>query len=225
MKNSKLTCKSDIQSNLVILVASVPILPLQKAPSRPEIEILPPQILRPALFQCFVCNVKLRTLLDFKNHFQAQHKINATSRSQRYTCGFCKSKFPKQNLFTHHMIGEHLEDRYSLVEDLQPKEFLNLSKISKQLRREPDQDLELLKAIETLERSIENEDDDDVTDKSAKDDTLGMIDTQTVKQVKYLMISNRKGDLFEFSCGFCQDKFLDMKKFMLHAEKFHLKSN
>ena len=52
-----------------------------------------------------------------------------------------------------------------------------------------------------------------------------MIDTQTVKQVKYLMISNRKGDLFEFSCGFCQDKFLDMKKFMLHAEKFHLKSN
>ena len=71
------------------------------------------------------------------------------------------------------MIGEHLEDRYSLVEDLQPKEFLNLSKISKQLRREHDQDLELLKAIETLERSIENEDDDDVTDKSAKDDTLG----------------------------------------------------
>ena len=60
-----------------------------------------------------------------------------------------------------------------MVKELQPQEFLKLSKISKLLRREPDQDLELLKAIETLERSIENEDDDDVTDKSAKDDTLG----------------------------------------------------
>ena len=107
--------------------------------------------------------------MDFKNHFQAHHKINATSRSQRYTCGFYKSQFPKQNLFTHH-IGEHLEDRYSLVKELQPEEFLNLSKISKQLRRERDQDLELLTAIEILEKSIENEDDDD-TEKSVKDDT------------------------------------------------------
>ena len=85
------------------------------APPKPEIEIFPPQILRPALFECFVCNVKLKTLSDFKNHFQAQHRVNATSRSQRFTCAFCECQFTKQNLFTHHMVRLHLEDRYSLV--------------------------------------------------------------------------------------------------------------
>ena len=152
------------------------------APPKPEIEIFPPQILRPALFECFVCNVKLRTLSDFKNHFQAQHRVNATSRSQRFTCAFCECQFTKQNLFTHHMVRVHLEDRYSLVKELKPKkEFQNLSKISKpshhqkrkqvhHQRQEPDQDLELLKAIEILEKSIDKEDD---TEESVKDNTLG----------------------------------------------------
>ena len=126
------------------------------------------------------CKVKLMTLSDFKNHFQAQHRVNATSRSQRFTCAFCQCQFTKQNLFTHHMVRVHLEDRYSLVKELKPKkEFQNLSKISKpshhqkrkqvhHQRQEPDQDLELLKAIEILEKSIDKEDEE-----SVKDNTLG----------------------------------------------------
>merc|ERR1711860_51161 len=144
---------------------------------------------------------------------------NATSRSQRFTCAFCECQFTKQNLFTHHMVRVHLEDRYSLVKEIKPKkEFQNLSKISKpshhqkrkqvhHQRQEPDQDLELLKAIEILEKSIDKEDEE-----SVKGNTLG--DT---KPAKYLLFSNSKGDLFEFTCAFCQDKFLDMKKFMAHA--------
>ena len=81
------------------------------------------------------------------------------------------------------MVRVHLEDRYSLVKELKPKkEFQNLSKIiskpshhqkRKQVhhqRQEPDQDLELLKAIEILEKSIDKEDD---TEESVKDNTLG----------------------------------------------------
>ena len=99
-----------------------------------------------------------------------------------------------------------------------PKEMNSKPKIAKETNSTPkivkkDEDLyflgdkedyELMESIKAIEKSIEDEPDD------------------TTTKPKPLMESAKVGEIFEFTCAFCGEKFTDMRIFLDHATCKHL---